>query len=376
LHHTGRAVTLDAAMDDPPLPTRRRRRLWRGRLLAVGALVLLAGLVEWGARVFLPPEVRSFKPIYVADPLGGYTLKPHLSEYALGAMVDVNAWGHRGPEWSPAPAEGALRVALLGDSLAFGFGIPFEQTVGEVLAGALQERGGRSAEVLNFGVPGLNSEQESALLERRVLGFAPDVVIVLLCGNDHEPAFAVDAQGWLVPGVDRGEGGGAPSDSAGDDGASGDVAPARSSRWGLLRNSAALLWANFTWKQWMTMRSLPGDEVSMRPEVVPGPVSAELEARVLTPLRAMAEACEEAGVPLLVASAAGPADYRAMLASFAADGGAPVLDLVALFPEARSWRDMAERFGLGWDAHPNAVAHGRWAEALYEVMQSEGLVDP
>jgi lysophospholipase L1-like esterase len=47
-------------------------------------------------------------------------------------------------------------------------------------------------EVLNFGVPGYNLEQEIEALRAKALAFSPDVVVVLFCLNDLEGLFSYE----------------------------------------------------------------------------------------------------------------------------------------------------------------------------------------
>ena len=57
-----------------------------------------------------------------------------------------------------------------------------------------------------------------------------------------------------------------------------------------------------------------------------------------------------------------------MLASLRRDHAVPVLSLPSLFPEVRGWSEFVARFGLGWNSHPNAEAHRRFAEGLSELV--------
>ena len=90
------------------------------------------------------------------------------------AEVDyrVNALGLRGPETTIDKPVGVRRVAVLGDSIAFGYWVSDEQGFArqlEMLLGqAPGPRRGR-VEVLNFGVPGYNLEQEIETLRARAL---------------------------------------------------------------------------------------------------------------------------------------------------------------------------------------------------------------
>ena len=162
-------------------------------LLLAGAEVLVHLLVS--EETFWP-----ISTIYrrVEHPGVGYTFRPGFSGTAFGVGLEINRAGFRGGEWSRRrPSDVQLRIALLGDSFAFGYGVEFEDSVGEQLERSLARREGIGAEVLGFGVNGYNSRQQQALLQRMVLDYEPDLAIVLITNNDHEPSMLVDADGWL-----------------------------------------------------------------------------------------------------------------------------------------------------------------------------------
>ena len=87
------------------------------------------------------------------------------------------------------------RVAVLGDSIAFGYWVSDEQGFArqlEELLGATVGANGDRIEVLNFGVPGYNLEQEIEALRSKALAYSPDLVIVLFCLNDLEGLFSYE----------------------------------------------------------------------------------------------------------------------------------------------------------------------------------------
>lgn len=119
----------------------------------------------------------------------------------FGAMNEVvgtvNSLGIRGVDRTLAKAAGTFRIAVLGDSFAFGYGVKDEDTLPARLELALNQ-GATSIQVLNFGVTGSNTSHQIALLERYALQFQPDVVIVLLYLNDADVPdnfFQLDAFG-------------------------------------------------------------------------------------------------------------------------------------------------------------------------------------
>jgi len=126
------------------------------------------------------------------DPRLRYELRPG-SEVRAEVLYKVNAEGLRGRETTVAKPAGVRRVAVMGDSIAFGYWVADEQGFARQLEAELRAAPGVGrVEVLNFGVPGYNLEQELETLRTKALAFAPDVVVVLFCLNDLEGLFSYE----------------------------------------------------------------------------------------------------------------------------------------------------------------------------------------
>jgi lysophospholipase L1-like esterase len=115
---------------------------------------------------------------------------------AVSAEVEyrVNAEGLRGRETTVEKPAGVRRVAVLGDSIAFGYWVAEEDAFPrqlEAMLGAAGAAGG-PVEVLNFGVPGYNLDQEAEALRAKALAFSPDLVVVAFCLNDLEGLFSYE----------------------------------------------------------------------------------------------------------------------------------------------------------------------------------------
>ncbi len=169
-----------------PHRTPRRRGLVRAALvLASLALALLAGefAARWriegsfleavdsvlGVRTAAEP---GHDPGLVEHPELGFKLSPHLA--------GVNSQGVRHAEFSSPKPAGRFRVFLLGDSIGFpldGFFRDVEQ--------ALRRASTRDLEFVNACVHGYTTYQERLFLERDLLPFAPDLVILQYCVNDN-----------------------------------------------------------------------------------------------------------------------------------------------------------------------------------------------
>jgi hypothetical protein len=92
----------------------------------------------------------------------------------------INARGYRGPEYPSAPVPGRVRLVMLGDSLAFGYGVADEETSSRQL-----ERLEPSLEVVNLAVQGYGTDQALLRFEAEGLSYQPQTAILNFCtAND------------------------------------------------------------------------------------------------------------------------------------------------------------------------------------------------
>jgi hypothetical protein len=122
-----------------------------------------------------------------------YDLRPGISVQFQRQPVRINSCGMRGPERKIAKADHVYRIALLGDSFAFGWGVKEEAAFASVLERVLQGYVGDALhiEVLNFGVPGYSTFQQVASFEEKGLDFQPDLVLVYFIDNDFALPFFI-----------------------------------------------------------------------------------------------------------------------------------------------------------------------------------------
>ncbi len=170
---------------------------WRFAL-ATTALTLVsiaAGLavIEFGARLLLPPVPvipRPGRGAFEADPDCLWTLKPntkveHSTTPAEGGepkkfWVEISSQGIRDREFGPKEP-GEFRIALVGDSLAMGWGLAVEKAPPRALERALRARGlDREVSVINMGVAGFGPWQERHFFLKRGLPLEPDLVVLEL----------------------------------------------------------------------------------------------------------------------------------------------------------------------------------------------------
>lgn len=136
-------------------------------LLASEGIVRALGIAPGFGRVEFGDLATS------SDPILGWTNAPN--------APGINSLGLRGPE--PRSPRAARRILLVGDSVAFGYGLEPDRTIPARLEAALRERGG-DVEVHNGGVVAYSARQEGRWLELHGESLTPDEVIVLYCLND------------------------------------------------------------------------------------------------------------------------------------------------------------------------------------------------
>lgn len=96
--------------------------------------------------------------------------------------VRINSKNMRDREYSSEKPAGVRRIAAMGDSFVFGWGVEVEQTFSKLLERKLER-----TEVLNFGISGYSAESTLQWLRTRALDFDPDVVLFCVYGFPDPP---------------------------------------------------------------------------------------------------------------------------------------------------------------------------------------------
>jgi hypothetical protein len=166
-------------------PTRRR---WLRRLALLAAGLLTACLLGELAVLLLFGEQVKFPRHVVEAPWGLRYNDPNSSYRHKSAdgswRFRINGQGMRDDrEFARAKPAGTRRIVSLGDSFTVGYEVDADQTFSAVLERELRARG-RRVEVLNAGVSGFSNAEECLYLERELLAYEPDVVLVSFFFND------------------------------------------------------------------------------------------------------------------------------------------------------------------------------------------------
>ncbi len=171
----------------------RRTALRRARVVALvvalGLVALELGLYHLGGYGRNPATTTDGE-------LGYRTLPRQRVRTNDGTLVVINDDGYRDRAWRRGdPDESVtgggrrgLRVAVLGDSVSYGWRVDVEATWPRRLEDHLRHRL-RSPDVvvMNFAQPGYVFEQYARVWERDVRAFEPDVVLLAVNGHSAQP---------------------------------------------------------------------------------------------------------------------------------------------------------------------------------------------
>lgn len=122
-----------------------------------------------------------------------YELAPSGSIVLNGHRLSTNRWGMRDHDYEKVKPSGTYRIAILGSSTVMGLNVgdgePFEALVEGRMNRELAGRPYARYEILNFGVNGYNPPSQVVVLEKKVLEFKPDAVLLVF--NLQESYFTV-----------------------------------------------------------------------------------------------------------------------------------------------------------------------------------------
>lgn len=181
--------------DSPAPPARSRARVYGLRLGAVlFGLALVLAMGEFSARLL---EQSSAEPerddLPTLAPDAGLQ-RPNLDGILLGHRFRTNSRALRGPEYTPEPAPGVLRIAITGDSFTMGWGVDEEAAYPALLEQRLRsdppEGVSSRFEVLNVGLAGMPIEGAMDRLEAAVEHYRPHLLVYGFTTNDiHSDAY-------------------------------------------------------------------------------------------------------------------------------------------------------------------------------------------
>ena len=316
-----------------------------GILLFWGAAELVCRLVFTQVISFDIEMWRYAKLVKVVDPESGlrFEHRPNVRASLMGVDVVINSDGLRERNRSRQKAAGVVRIAVVGDSITFGWGVPEQQTYPRRLEAELNRHRPLGPEVtfetINFGVGNYGVSDVADMVEHKALSYRPDIVLYGAFVNDAE----------------------VPADM--QDGA------------GLLRHSqfAVWLWGRID----LLLRQL--DWRAEYRDYYLGVYQPETDGADLveTALERMQRLCSAREIPLVVlmlpelheGSKEAFAQIRQFYRQAAVKAGAGFLDLQDVLPD----RNLRRYWVSADDSHPDSAANLLYAQAIVEGLSWKSL---
>ncbi len=190
----------------------KQGRWWKKLAVMAAAFLVAALLAELVVTLVLGEQVKFPRRVVGAD-WGLRFNQPNATYRHRSPDVEIwfriNGQGMRADrDFTYEKPPGKLRVVSLGDSFTVGYEVEAESTFSSVVERELIARG-HDVEVLNAGVSGFSTAEEYLYLERELLKYDPDLVLVSFYTNDladnlRTNLFRLDRQsGQLVPHDER-----------------------------------------------------------------------------------------------------------------------------------------------------------------------------
>lgn len=104
---------------------------------------------------------------------------------------ETNDLGFRDKTRPKKKPSDTYRIAVIGDSIAAGWGVPSIDNIFPAIVERELRESGNNVDVLNFGVSGYNPQQYVATLAEKGIRYDPDLVILSWCLNDNEGASGI-----------------------------------------------------------------------------------------------------------------------------------------------------------------------------------------
>jgi lysophospholipase L1-like esterase len=156
-------------------------------LLAATLLITLL-IAEIAVRVLFPdwaPRTGRIVELWKYDRDYGWAHVPGSSgrfeSFGFDTLVEINSQGFRGPDVSIEKDPSTRRIVVVGDSYAWGFGVEYDEIFSTRIQQACAD-----LEVVNLAVSGYSTDQELLLFREKGVNYDPDVVILVMAGNDFE----------------------------------------------------------------------------------------------------------------------------------------------------------------------------------------------
>jgi hypothetical protein len=149
-----------------------------GLLLLAFFIEIFFGVLSWYKNIKNPEEKMGVAATEFDSRLGWTPIK-NANYFYDGIKISTNSLGFRSSEVDFSKEH----VLVLGDSVAFGYGVSDEKTFTHFLMNRFQNKY-KNIQVLNLGVSGYGVDQYYLYLKRHIGILKPKIIIILICSRN------------------------------------------------------------------------------------------------------------------------------------------------------------------------------------------------
>ncbi len=157
-----------------------------GLVLVSISIPLIAMEVYLRATNSTPLHANALNSFHIPDPHIGWKGRPDFKGIYKTAefetLIEYGPDGYRKAQHTTVPREDAKRIAFMGDSFAWGWGV----SQGELFSDRLQDLVGDGFNIKNFGINTFCTVQYAIQLEREILDWEPDAIGLMFYSNDFQ----------------------------------------------------------------------------------------------------------------------------------------------------------------------------------------------
>lgn len=164
-------------------------------LLAEGLLRIL----EIKKLVKVDRGILSAMTMYVSPYVNVF--KPYSSRVVNNKAWQINRYGLRDVDFSLNKPNNTYRIAVVGDSITFGFGVDLDESYPKILEKNLNhmQQGKVNYEVLNFAIPGFSPLEYEEIYKNLAYKFHSDLIVVgYYLGNDPSGAIGRELESKYI----------------------------------------------------------------------------------------------------------------------------------------------------------------------------------
>lgn len=171
---------------------RRVGSLLVGTLVALVVGEIVVRVMAARSLIYNIEMVRYAKELKEPDPRGevSHVHRTNASAHLMGVDIELNSLGHRGPELVNPKSPDKKRVFVLGSSVTFGWGVPYDQVFTSVVQKRFETEhpdGAKGLEFANAGIGNYNTIAQQTLFNRQYPTVKPDLVVLHYFISDPEP---------------------------------------------------------------------------------------------------------------------------------------------------------------------------------------------